>query len=167
MKNRLKNFLIITGFLLLLIYFFRGLKHGYDIGEALLSILFFILEIGDFEFLLVLLGISFIFVGFVRPNENSNMSINTKKLGSKRKYQILRILGYLPFIFAFCMGMFYSITGFSFLFSTSYGISAFFESILVYSFLFWPLYIVGIIIILKSSEKIMMIDDLSKEKGLK
>ena len=129
MKNRLKNFLIITFFFLLFIYFFRGLKHGYDIGEALLSILFFILEIGDFEFLLVLLGISF--------------------------------------IFAFCMGMFYSITGFSFLFSTSYGISAFFESILVYSFLFWPLYIVGIIIILKSSEKIMMIDDLSKEKGLK
>ena len=163
MKNRLKKFLIITGFLLLFIYFFIGLKQGNDIGEALLSILFFILEIGDSENLLVLLGVSFIFIGFVIPNENSN----AKKLGSKRKYQILRILGYLPFIFAFCTGIFYSITGFNFLFSTSYGISAFFESILVYSFLFWPLYIVGIIIILKSSEKIMMIDDLPKEKGLK
>lgn len=47
------------------------------------------------------------------------------------EYKILKWLGFLPFIAIVSIGLFSSIAGFSFMFSTSYGIVAFFESILI------------------------------------
>ena len=51
------------------------------------------------------------------------------------------ILGLLPFVGILGFAIFSAINGFSFLFSTSYGFDAFGGVILIYSILFWPLYI--------------------------
>ena len=64
------------------------------------------------------------------------------------------ILGLLPFVGILGFAIFSAINGFSFLFSTSYGFDAFGGVILIYSILFWPLYIIGLVLIIKSIQKL-------------
>lgn len=68
-----------------------------------------------------------------------------------RKYKVLRILGSLPFIEILCYAFFSAIYGLTFLYSTSYGFDAFLGSIVLSSLFIWPLYIIGIVLIIIGS----------------
>ena len=71
---------------------------------------------------------------------------------------ILLILGIIPFAIPLIAGIYDSINGFSglcFMSCTNYyGFNAFIESIYLYSFIFWPTYIIGLILILISIIKL-------------
>jgi len=75
----------------------------------------------------------------------------------KRKnilWKIVLIIGILPFLVAFILGLYSGITGFSGLCILNckdvYGIQAFVDSLIMYSYIFWPTYIIGLIMILIS-----------------
>jgi len=79
----------------------------------------------------------------------------------KRKkilWKVLLIIGIIPFVVSFLVGIYDSIAGFSGICFVGcekiYGLKAFKESIYLYSFIFWPTYIVGIILIILSTAKI-------------
>ena len=70
----------------------------------------------------------------------------------------LLVAGLIPFIVPLVKGIYDSIIGFSGLCwwqcDYYYGFSAFIDSIYIYSFLFWPTYIIGIILIILSIIKL-------------
>lgn len=97
--------------------------------------------------ILLLIGI-FIDATDKKINENAKL----------RKYKILKIIGYIPFIIVILYGIFRSFTGFDFFLKTTYGLPAFFGSIFILSILFmWPFYIIGIALIVKSKKLIKQI----------
>jgi len=67
---------------------------------------------------------------------------------------ILLIVGIIPFSIPLTMGIYDSINGFSGLCFVGcinyYGLQAFIDSIYLYSFIFWPTYIIGAILIILS-----------------
>lgn len=69
-------------------------------------------------------------------------------------WKIILILGILPFVVSLGFGIYSAITGFSGLCILNckdiYGIQAFLDSIIMYSYIFWPTYIVGLIAIITS-----------------
>ena len=101
------------------------------------------------EHILFILGIVFLVFGLI-INEDNLLSQDNKNLVIK--YKLLRVLGYLPFIGIVCFAIYEGLFGFSFLGDTSYGFVAFLCVIGFYSFLIWPIYIIGIILIIKSSK---------------
>lgn len=97
--------------------------------------------------ILLLIGI-FIDATDKKINENAKL----------RKYKILKIIGYIPFIIVTLYGIFCFFTGFDFFLKTTYGLPAFFGSIFILSILFmWPFYIIGIALIVKSKKLIKQI----------
>lgn len=65
------------------------------------------------------------------------------------KWKILLFVGTLPFLAAVLSGVYAALTGFSGLAITSpptYGWAAFTEWIILYSFVYWPTYVVGLIL---------------------
>lgn len=64
----------------------------------------------------------------------------------KKLWLILLVLGLLPFIILLVGGIYYSIVGFAPLYWSyvHYGFSAFMNFILLWSYVYWPTYIVGI-----------------------
>lgn len=149
-----KKFLIIIGLILLLSNFIIYFINDGDILGALFAMIFeTFVEFGELESILSILGTTFLFWGLIIKQENvTNTVENSKK--SIVKYKILRILGYSPFVGTLCFALFSSIYGFSFFFSRSYGLEAFFGTIFLMSLIIWPLYIIGAIIIIKSSSNI-------------
>lgn len=153
MKN-LKRFLIITGLILLLLNFIICLNDEGDIFFALFTMVFeTFVEFGELESILSILGTIFLVLGLIIKKENATKVVDNNK-NSIVKYKLLRALGYLPFIGILCFAIFSSICGFSFFFSRSYGLDAFFGTIFLMSLFIWPLYIIGAIMIIKSSSKI-------------
>ena len=65
---------------------------------------------------------------------------------------ILLILGLLPFVILLCGGIYSAINGFSGLTISmkQYGIDAFIDWIILWSFVYWPTYIIGIVLIIIS-----------------
>ena len=153
-KRILKKFLIIIGLILLGLNFIICLINSGEVFETLFDIVFeTFVEFGELESILSISGITLLTFGILIKNENaSNETKNDKK--AVRKYKLLRILGYMPFIGILIFATYSAISGISFLFSTSYGFDAFLGSILLLSLFLWPLYIIGIILIIKSSSKI-------------
>lgn len=154
-KRNIKKIFIVVGTILLLLDFVICFIDTADIFGALITMTVeTFVEFGELESVLSILGMVFLSLGLlIEKGDTSNSVVNTKK--SLKKYRILRIIGYLPFVGILCFAIYSSIYGFSFFFSTIYGLSAFFGSILIFSLFFlWPLYIIGIIIIIKSSSKI-------------
>lgn len=76
----------------------------------------------------------------------------------KKLWIILLVVGTLPFIVSLTFGIYSSISGFSGLCwwqcNYDYGFKAFFDSILLFSYIFWPAYIIGTILIILSAIKI-------------
>lgn len=70
----------------------------------------------------------------------------------KKLWLILFILGLLPFVVLLIGGIYASITGFSGIAFSAlhYGFSAFMDWVILWSFLYWPSYIVGMILIIVS-----------------
>ena len=73
----------------------------------------------------------------------------------KRKllWKILLVLGVAPFVVALCSGLYAAVTGFSglsILAGPEYGIEAFVNWIVLYSYVFCPTYLVGAILIIVS-----------------
>ena len=70
----------------------------------------------------------------------------------------LLIVGIIPFAIPLIAGIYDSITGFSGLCfiecDNYYGFQAFIDSIYLYSFIFWPIYIIGVILIILSIIKL-------------
>ena len=151
-KKFLKRFLIIIGLILLLVNFIICLINEGDIFYALFTMAFeTFAEFGELESILSILGMIFLVLGLIIKQENAPKTVDKNSIV---KYKILRAFGYLPFIGILCFAIYSSICGFSFLFSTSYGVGAFFGTIFLMSLFIWPLYIIGAIIIIKSSSKI-------------
>lgn len=152
-KKFLKRYLIIIGLILLFVNFIICFIKEGDIFFALFTMAFeTFAEFGELESILSILGTIFLVLGLIIKQENEPKTLNNEN--SIVKYKILRVLGYLPFIGILCFSIYSSICGFSFLFSTSYGMGAFFGTIFLISLFIWPLYIIGAIIIIKSSSKI-------------
>ena len=155
MKKIIQKLLIIIGIILLMSLFIVEYMDTKSIINAFFTIsLNTVLEFGKIESLLSILGILCIIIG-IFSKENLNRNNSNKSL---MKYKILKWIGIFPFIAILCIGLFSMINGFSFMFSTSYGISAFFESIMIISLLIWPLYIIGIALIIYSKKKITNIE---------
>ena len=154
-KNLLKKILIIIGLALLLYNLSMFSLETSNIFEAFVFMTMeTFLEFGEIESLFTIFGTLFLLVGISLKKEESTVptEINYKRL--KIKYNLLKFLGFLPFVAILCIGIFCAFSGFSFFFSTSYGISAFFSSIFLFSLLVWPFYIIGAVLIIKSSQKL-------------
>ena len=76
----------------------------------------------------------------------------------KMIWKIILIVGIIPFLIPLIAGIYSSITGFSglcfFECDNYYGFSAFIDSIYLYSFVFWPTYIIGLFLIVLSVIKL-------------
>ncbi|MGM9849969.1 MAG: hypothetical protein ACI31V_03625 [Bacilli bacterium] len=77
----------------------------------------------------------------------------------KKKFWIVfLIVGIIPFIIPIISGIYYSIRGYSGLCwwqcDYYYGFNAFIDSIILYSYILWPTYIIGIVIIVLSIIKL-------------
>ena len=155
MKKNIKRMLIIVGALLLAYYFFISFEQHGTIFDTLLSMLLFILEIGDPESMYIILGVIFIATGIIIRDSDNKVKNNVETTDKvRKKYKLIRILGFLPFVAMLTVGVISSIYGFTFFFSTSYGLDGFIESIIFFSIFCWPLYIIGIILIIKYSQKL-------------
>jgi len=77
---------------------------------------------------------------------------------SKKIWIVLLIIGIISFIIPSAVGLYDSINGFSGICfvgcERDYGIKAFFGSIYLYSYIFWPTYIIGAILIVLSIIKL-------------
>lgn len=151
-KNLIKKTLIVIGIILLSLNFI--ICYNGDVFLALFSMSFnAFVEFGDLESILSIVGMGCLFFGLIIKKENTSYTVeNNKKLIVK--YNIFRILGCLPFIGILCFAINSAINGFSFFFTTYDGLEAFFDTIFFFSLIIWPLYIIGGIIIIKSSSKI-------------
>ena len=152
-KKFLKRYLIIIGLILLFVNFIICFIKEGDIFFALFTMAFeTFAEFGELESILSILGTIFLVWGLIIKQENVPKTLDNKN--PIVKYKLLRVLGYLPFIGILCFATFSSICGFSFFFSRSYGLDTFFGTIFLMSLFIWPLYVIGAIIIIKSSSKI-------------
>lgn len=76
----------------------------------------------------------------------------------KTKWKILLFLGTVPFLWAILNGIWAAVNGFSGLAISSpptYGFAAFADWIILYSFVYWPTYVVGLILILWAAAKLI------------
>lgn len=74
------------------------------------------------------------------------------------KWKIMLFVGTLPFLVAIVSGFYAALTGFSGLAiksPASYGWEAFMEWIILYSFVYWPTYVVGVILMLWAIARLM------------
>lgn len=81
------------------------------------------------------------------------------KLRNKKTiWKSLLIIGFLPFIILLLYGFYVAITGFSGicfgLCDKEYGLPAFIDFIFLVSYVYWPVYIVGIALIILSLTKL-------------
>ena len=104
-----------------------------------------------FENITFILAIILLIIGICIEIPKTEINNNDKKI---LKYKILRAIGYLPFIGIILFGIFSMFNGFDFMFSTSRGIDAFIGTIIIWSIIIWPLYIHGLILIIKRNNKI-------------
>ena len=88
----------------------------------------------------------------------------TMKL-KKNIWELVIFLGTVPFIYVILSGIYNAIVGFSGLCITgctdSYGISAFMDWVILFSFVFWPIYVIGLILMILG---IIMVRRKNKEK---
>lgn len=95
-------------------------------------------------------------------NFNSNIkdeikedSLDINKIKKKKiLYRVLLGIGILPFALLFLVALYSSIFGMTFLFTTDYGIDAFCGTIVLFSFIFWPVEIICLILIIVSIVKL-------------
>lgn len=76
----------------------------------------------------------------------------------KTKWKILLFVGTTPFLWAFFSGLYAALTGFSGLSLSSpqaYGFAAFADWIILYSFVYWPTYVIGLILIVWAAMKLI------------
>lgn len=146
-KKIIKYFLISISSLYIII---RLLMDGFSV-------------IGDAAFLsdwTLILALILLIVGIFI---DSSLVNDNKILDNKKKnimYNILRFIGFIPFILVILYGIYCALNGFSFLFGpASYGLSGFCEGVLLVSLVVWPAYIVGIVLIIKSNKKIKQIKE--------
>jgi len=88
----------------------------------------------------------------------------------KIPYWVLLIIGLLPFVYVLGVGIYSSYMGYSglcfFECELDYGIAAFVDSIIITSYLFWPLYLIGIVFIILSFFKFKHDKKINKYKDL-
>ena len=84
-------------------------------------------------------------------------------------WKILLLIGLIPFISILIYGIYVSITGFSLLCilncAKEYGFIAFRDSIISISYIIWPIYIIGLLLITLSIFKLKRNSILSINKG--
>lgn len=71
----------------------------------------------------------------------------------KKLWIFFLILGTIPFIIPLVYGIYSFFAGFSF-FTTTKGFEGMFDAIIVWSFVYWPTYIIGLILIIVSIIKL-------------
>ncbi len=70
---------------------------------------------------------------------------------SKRFWQVILMIGILPFLSCLLKGLDGAINGISFLWGPAdYGWEGFLTAIVFFSYLFWPAYLIGLILIMIS-----------------
>ena len=155
-KNLIKKILIISGLLIILgVYITFVLDTASVIDGFIMMIIGIGIDLDEIESIITIIGLILLLIGiFIKTDTEKEISICGNKKRKTAKYIILLILGLLPFVGILGFAIFSVINGFSFLFSTSYGFDAFGGVILIYSILFWPLYIIGLVLIIKSIQKL-------------
>lgn len=137
-KNTFKKLCLLTGFSILLYYFFKALLEAYQFKDFNGILTNFIINFNVIQILAIIL----IVLGFIIPNQKSE---------NKKKWYLLFITGCLPYVIAVIYGLISMTTGFTFFNSTSTGLQAFIDSTVIFSYLFWPLYIIGLAFIIIST----------------
>ena len=85
-------------------------------------------------------------------------SNDTKNSSQKVTYKILLGIGILPFVLLFGFGLYSMAFGFSFFSETNYGLGAFLESIFFSGLIYWPILLIGLILIIISAYKLKKIN---------
>lgn len=140
-KNTFKKLCLLTGFSILIYYFFQSLLNAYyykDFGGILSD---FLINFNMIQILAIFLVVS----GFILPDQ---------KTVKRKKWILFFMIGCLPFIAVLIYGLISMVSGFTFINSSSYGLQAFVDSTVLFSYLFWPLYIIGLAFIILSVFKL-------------
>jgi len=74
-------------------------------------------------------------------------------------YKVLRLLGFIPFIIVLSYAIYNMFSGTTFIFTELIGFEAFYCTIIVYSIHLWPLYIIGLILIILSTIKLKKLNN--------
>lgn len=152
-----KKGLILVGVIILSINFINACMMEERIFSGLAKMVIdTIIEFGEIESLTNIFAVICLVSGIlIKVDQKDDAKIYNEEYVSKyKKYKWLRILGTLPFIGVIGLGIFCAFRGFSFIFNSSYGLEAFIESILLISIFIWPLYIIGLVIIIITTRKI-------------
>ena len=101
-----------------------------------------------------------------KNNSSNTSSIKRKNIVS----YILLFIGLIPFVFVLCYGIKNAIIGYSGFCLTEcsldYGFSAFLDTITLFSYLFWPVYLVGVVLIIIGIFKLIYNKKMNKYKDL-
>lgn len=159
-KNLLKKILIIVGTLVILgVYITFVIDTASVIDGFIMMIIGIGIDLDEIESIITIIGLILLLIGiFIKGdkekeiiNKNDNYEIKPK---TKKKYIIMLILGLLPFIVFLGSAIFYVINGISFFYNTVYGLEALEVVTAVYFIFLWPIYIIGLILIVKSIQKL-------------
>ena len=145
MGRILKRILIIMSSIYIIFYLVVDDLIVSDFFDTLINIIIH-LSNADFFIATILL-----LIGIVIDMPNDEKTNDNRVI---KKYKVLKFIGILPFIFVLLNGIFSMFFGFSFFFNGTYGPNAFILTIAFTSLLIWPLYIIGIILIILSSIKL-------------
>ena len=78
-------------------------------------------------------------------------------MNNKRLWKILLLVGILPFVIALLTGIYNAIVGFlglTIMGKPQYGWEAFADWVILYSFIYWPTYVIGLVLIVLSVFKL-------------
>ncbi|MBE5822022.1 MAG: hypothetical protein E7311_05505 [Clostridiales bacterium] len=168
-KSLIKKILIITSIILYIFIAITTIDFSVKYSDDLISLIANTFTEGILNFGFIdIVALVLLFLGlYIKANDKYNSKVDEKKeivqtdnIGNEnktnknKKWKILLFIGTLPFVIIIGISIISMFTGFTFLFSTSHGISAFLDSILILSFLFWPTYIIGAVLIILSIIKL-------------
>lgn len=148
MGRILKRILIIMSLIYIIFYLFVNNLIVSDFFDTLINIILSLINID------LLIAVILLLIGFFIDESSSEKGKDSSNNKKNMKYKVLKFIGFLPFVFVLLNGIFSMLFGFSFFFNKTYGINAFIVTIAFTSLLIWPLYIIGIVLIILSSIKL-------------
>lgn len=167
-KSLIKKILIATSIILYIFIAITTINDSVKYSDDIVSLLANSFTEGVLNFgIKDIIALVLLFLGITIKSESKEVDaenekneevkiekVEEKKTKKNKKWKILLFIGTLPFVIIIGISIFSMFNGFTFLFSTTHGIQAFLESMLILSFLFWPTYIVGAVLIILSIIKL-------------
>lgn len=152
-RKVLKILLIVLGFIpfiWLILFTFNETYSYFDLLNFPIDVVINILT-----YPWVLLGLIPICIGVLLRTDKVNKHISKKEIKKKKIFwKVMLVLGTIPFIIPLVLSIICLFFGFTFFFDTIYGFEGMFSFLVIWSFIFWPTYIVGLVLIILSIIKI-------------